>query len=112
MASPPGTYINSCTSGDGGAVSVTLNFDVTTRAIINRGSPGAALLVTNTSGQSSPLRITGLSIDFTGMPGAVDANTIMIPPGTTRVTAAQMANQGLTSIDQVDGMGIACPKVP
>jgi hypothetical protein len=31
MVSPPGTYINSCRGGDGD-VSLTINFDVTTRA--------------------------------------------------------------------------------
>jgi hypothetical protein len=109
VVSPPGTYINSCRGADGD-VAVTINFDVTTRALVNRGNPPACLLVTNTNTTPTIVRLTdpANAIDLTGLPGAVDRSAISVPTGTTRVTAAQLGNQGFTGIDQIAGIGVAC----
>jgi hypothetical protein len=68
MVSPPGTYINSCRGGDGD-VSLTINFDVTTRALVNRGNPPTCLLVTSTNTGPTIVRLTDPSgvIDLTGL---------------------------------------------
>jgi hypothetical protein len=109
VVSPPGTYINSCRGNDGN-VNVTVNYDVTTRALVNRGNPPACLLVVNTDSSPTIVRLTdpANAIDLTGLPGAIDRSAITVPTGTTRVTAAQLAAQGFTSADQISGIGVAC----
>jgi hypothetical protein len=98
MASPPGTFqivVGSST----GNITVIVNFDPTTGAIRNVGSPPAALSCDNQTGRVCPVIVTG-----TGQP-----TTINVPVGVTTRTAAQLAAVGITTRDDLSYFSVAVP---
>lgn len=111
MGSPPGTYTSSAACSDG-MVTFLINFDPTTRALVNRGSPSACVVTTNSSTRRGELELIGAAVDLSDLPGGTSPTTIRIPIGTTRLTAAQLANVGFHNIDDVGQFGIGCGTDP
>lgn len=111
MGSPPGTLTSSCACVDG-MINFTINFDVPTRALVNRGAPSACVVVTNTSTRRGELELIGAAVDLSLLPGGIDHDHINIPVGTTRLTAAQLANVGFHNIDDVGQFGTGCGTDP
>lgn len=99
MTSPPGTYQNICGFTDGSTVTVQAFYDVTTGAVHEVGSPPAAMLVTNTGKVTAPVTVTKAD----GTQQVYD-----VPPGTTRLRATQLASNGITTVEDLRSIGVAC----
>jgi hypothetical protein len=95
----PGLYATEIWHPQGGSIRVEVYYNVTTLAIENRGSPGAALLATNSTGRTCPVIVVGPN----------GPQTINVPDGTTRRTANQLASAGITTRDDLFEMSVALP---
>lgn len=91
--------------GDSGGVTAqifydsTVAFDPPNQAIIEQGNPPAACLVTNTTGGTATVVVTGPTAD----------QTVQVPPGTTRLRLAQLQAQGIRTRADLAGFSLSAP---
>lgn len=118
MTSPPGTKLSSAACVDG-RVSFIINYDETTRALVDRtlpapfkANPPTCVAILNTSTRRGELELIGANVDLSTLPGGIDHDHINIPIGETRISAAQLANVGFHVLEDVGQFGIGCGTDP
>jgi hypothetical protein len=114
MASPPGTKTSSAGCGDGKLITFIINYDETTRALLNRSTTSqgqtvnCCVLCVNPSSSTGVLKLDGAAVDLSTLPGGISRDSIAIPAGTTALTVAQLNHVGFNVIEDVGTFGLGC----